>query len=353
MVLDSTRVALLVSTFERPEHLRKCLLSIALQRGVGGQFEVIITDDGSGDDTLQVAADFAWNADFPVKVVTHAHRQFQLARCRNDGVLASRAPYLLFLDGDCLLPPDHVRQHLARRRAGLVRAGDCCRLSEEVSGRVDDQAIRAGRFELWAPPEELRRLAGQRHKAWFYNLVRHPTKPKLFGNNVGIWRQDYERVNGYDEQFEGWGCEDDDLRVRLRRAGVRIASILPWTRLYHLWHPPVPSHPGTWREGANVEYFRGLPDRSPRCRKGLVTLGAHGIPDETGREGFAELMFWPGRAQFSGRAKWKVLVVAEDAPRAQRPAADLVVTRRDLPDLAAWLASASPSPSPSRFRVAA
>ena len=39
-------------------------------------------------------------------------------------------------------------------------------------------------------------------------------------------RADYERVNGYDENFVGWGCEDDDLRLRLRHAGVRIESIL-------------------------------------------------------------------------------------------------------------------------------
>ena len=35
-----------------------------------------------------------------------------------------------------------------------------------------------------------------------------------------------EDINGYDEEFQGWGCEDDDLRLRLRKAGKKIRSIM-------------------------------------------------------------------------------------------------------------------------------
>ena len=74
-------------------------------------------------------------------------------------------------------------------------------------------------------------------KARFYSLLHHRSKPKLFGGNVGVWRSDFERVNGYDETFEGWGCEDDDLAYRLRKTGMRIASIMRWVRAFHIWHP--------------------------------------------------------------------------------------------------------------------
>src|SRR5262249_49795472 len=198
------------------------------------------------DETPQVVRDFARSVDFSVHFTTHPHAAFQLARCRNEGAANSSAPYLLFLDGDCLLPQDHVAIHLARRRAGVAMAGYIARLDEAASARVDEVAIRSGEFIRWAAPHELRRLRAMARKARLYQWLRHPTKPKLYGNDAGIWRSDYERVNGYDEAFQGWGCEDDDLRLRLRRAGVRIQSILPWTNTFHLWHPADTTYPNSW-----------------------------------------------------------------------------------------------------------
>ena len=47
------QIAVIVSTFERPGHLERCLASLEAQRGVDGNFEVVVTDDGSRDDTLR------------------------------------------------------------------------------------------------------------------------------------------------------------------------------------------------------------------------------------------------------------------------------------------------------------
>jgi hypothetical protein len=106
-------------------------------------------------------------------------------------------------------------------------------------------------------------------KAHLYWWLRHPRRPKLYGGDFGIWRRDYEDINGFNEEFTGWGCEDDEFAVRLRKAGIRIRSILRWTRTYHLWHPPVPSHPGRWKHGVNVEKLWQASRTTPRCKRGL------------------------------------------------------------------------------------
>ncbi len=261
-------IALLVSTYQKPNHLRNCLESITFQHGVAGRFEVVVTDDGSEDETAQIVRDFARCAPFPVRFTTHPHKTFQLARCRNEGVLASAAPYLLFLDGDCLLPPNHVAEHLRARRPGVVMAGDCFRLDEATSARISPDVIRSGEYTAWIPSSERRRLARRHRRAIWYNMIRHPSKPRLVGNNVAVWRCDYQRVNGYDEQFEGWGCEDDDLGMRLRRLGIRVRSILGRTSPIHLWHPPDVTAPRSWREGSNVKYLLQK-DRPIRCLDGL------------------------------------------------------------------------------------
>ena len=156
--MNQPEIALLISTYQRPAHLRRALESVALQSGVDGLMEVVVTDDGSTDETASIVSEFARRVPFRVGFTTHEHGGFQLARCRNEGVRASTAPYLLFLDGDCILPRDHVRKHLDHRRPNTVMAGDCCRLDEEPSDRVTLDVIRSGAFTDWAPASELRRL---------------------------------------------------------------------------------------------------------------------------------------------------------------------------------------------------
>ena len=146
--------------------------------------------------------------------------------------------------------------------------GYCCLLNEGDSERLTIDDVRAGRFCQLADASERRKLARMARRAWLYNLMRHPTKPKLFGGNVGIARRDYERVNGYDENFRGWGCEDDDLRLRLRATGLRIQSILPWTCTYHLWHPRGATTPRLWKEGDNVAYLQRK-QRPAYCENGF------------------------------------------------------------------------------------
>jgi len=71
---------------------------------------------------------------------------------------------------------------------------------------------------------ERQRLFQKRLKDQYYLWTRHPKKPKLTGYNIGISRADFEAVNGFDESFVGWGCEDDDIAFRLRRAGRRMRA---------------------------------------------------------------------------------------------------------------------------------
>lgn len=346
-------IALLVSTYQKPEHLRRVLLSIALQEGLEWPIEVVVTDDGSTDRTWDVVEAFERDVPFPVSWTTHPHEGFQLARCRNEGVAASSAPYLLFLDGDCILPRDHVRQHLIHRRAGWVMGGYCCRLDAETSARIDDAAIRANTFPDFAPPSEFRKLTIRDRKARFYNLIRHPGKPKLAGGNIGIWREDFAAVNGYDQKFVGWGGEDDDLRRRLAATGVHVGSILRWTHTYHLWHPPEPTAVSCYWDGQNVSYLHrhgrliccrhgfvqrpleaigfqiiGQPhamsvaqkmfakylpeivkEASPRLSMAARSNGTIPTESKNGHRAEVEILISPGGGQFSGRADCQVLVI--------------------------------------------
>lgn len=354
------KIAVLVSSYHRPGHLQRVLASIAAQRGVEGQIEVVVTDDGSQDETEQLVRRFAAHAAFPVHFTTHPHDGFQLARCRNEGVAASTAPYLLFLDGDCLIPPDHLQLHLARSRPGYAMAGYCALLDEQTSRGITEEQIRAGQFRRWDTWTESWKLWKMHAKARFYESIGDRLRPKLFGGNIGIARADYERVNGYDESFVGWGCEDDDLRLRLRAAGIRVGSILGHTHTYHLWHPKAPSAPRTWSEGANVDYLK-RPLRLTRCLSGLSKRRLQDIvvriagnrpsketldrtlplwcrvalatPRETYQSTEIELAFAPSSAPFSRESNCRILLVPKGAraPQSMVRQADLIFADGEVP----------------------
>src|SRR5262245_45546219 len=267
--MSQREITILVSSFERPAHLRRVLASIAVQQGIAGAFEVVVTDDGSRDETPRIVRQFASSVSFPVYFTTHPHKGFHIARCRNEGVAATTAPYLLFLDGDCMIPPDHVRAHLDQRRDGYALAGYPIYFRQSISQQITVEDVRLGRYERHVSSWDRLQMRLRHLRAAYYSWMRDPLRPKLLGGNLGIARADYERVNGYDENYHGWGCEDDDLRARLRTAGINVASIAWWTHTYHLWHPKTPSAPATWRAGANVDYFK-RPLRLARCVAGVT-----------------------------------------------------------------------------------
>jgi len=354
--MANPEIAVLVSSFERPGHLRRVLTSLEVQQGVEGKFEVVVTDDGSRDETEQLVRDFAKRVSFPVHYTTHPHDGFQLCRCRNEGVAASTADYILFLDGDCLVAPDHLRIHLDRRQKGVAMGGYCVKFDQPTSESITEDSVRRGDFVGRAPWSERFALLKLDLSSRFYSWIGHSAKPKLFGGNIGIHRSDYELVNGYDENFHAWGCEDDDLRLRLRRAGCRVESILWWTCTYHLWHPKTPTSPDTWADGQNVDYLlREV--RLTRCINGLTkrhigdlefqvtggedawriarqTLaGARLAPPRPGRQADIEVVVAPGNGQFQSTADCKVLLALEPlaASDPRLLGAHLVLCDSDLP----------------------
>ena len=262
-------IAIIVSTFERLAHLRRCLASIEAQRDVAGRFEVVVTDDGSRDGTVEFLREACARVPFPLRFTTHEHRGFRLALCRNRGIAAATAPYILFTDGDCILPPDHVHAHIAARKAGRVVGGDSVRLDRSATESIGEAALRRGEFPRTAPPHEMVRIGMKSVRAKIYQSLRTPMRPRLTGNNIGVWRSDLARVNGFDEAYEGWGFEDRDLQHRLERIGVRAWSILARTRPMHLWHEP---HRTFARNGAgtpNCSYYADVDRRPAFCVHGL------------------------------------------------------------------------------------
>lgn len=88
-------VSVVIPTYNRAGALRRCLDS--LTRQTTGDFEVLVCDDGSTDDTAEVVREYADILDI---TYTSAENSGGPARPRNRGVALARSPYVAFLDSD-------------------------------------------------------------------------------------------------------------------------------------------------------------------------------------------------------------------------------------------------------------
>ena len=330
---QSPKISVIIPTYQRPRNLLCTLASLDAQKGCPS-FEVVVADDGSNDETYEIVRRHANQAAYRVAWVSHPHEGFQAARCRNEGVLASTGEYLIFVDGDCIVPPQYVLGHWCRRREGIVLSGDVIRLSRQESDRVTVDMIRAGLSGRLVSAREYWWLQWRYAKSVVYHMIRHPKKPRLFSGASSMHRSDYERVNGYDENYRGWGLEDDDLRERLMRQGVHVcrtpASLAP----IHLWHPPTDCTPPKGSGGANFDYFQrrgklsrcvhGLRKRRPseirvrlsgwdRRRDLLCMLpdGYHYLENDTTSRVDLEVALFPARFRVPSGADCRILIVLE------------------------------------------
>ena len=234
------RLSVIVSTYNRPDALRAVLAGLAEQSDRG--FDVVVADDGSGDETRTAVAECASASTVSVRHVWHEDKGFRLSAIRNLAAAQATGDYLVFIDGDCVPRLDFVMRHRALAEPGWMVAGNRLLLSESFTRTVLEQRLPIHRWDLadwWRArrARELNRLGP---------LLRVPLGPlrklggrrwqRVRGCNMGIWKADLLAVNGFDETFEGWGYEDSDMAVRLVNAGRRLNKGAYACGLLHLWH---------------------------------------------------------------------------------------------------------------------
>ena len=235
-------VSIIVCFYERLDHLKCCLDALAL---CAEDFdEVVIADDGSKAETVQRLEKMMTSYSFPIAHVSHPKDGFRLSASRNNGIRRSRGDYLIFLDCDFLVLPDTIKFHLRAARPGRFVAGACKYLTEEQSSFILKSAVSSQLLEGYYRELPEREITVQHRRfvkrALFIKLhLASPSKQSL-GGHLSIYKKDIERINGYDEDFIGWGGEDEDLGMRLAAAGIHCISAIRYARVMHMWHPSEP-----------------------------------------------------------------------------------------------------------------
>jgi len=249
-------VSIIICFYERLEHLKCCLDSIGLS---SGHFdEIIITDDGSCEKTVSKLEELTSNYDFPIHHVWQEKEGFRNAAARNNGIKHAKGDYLIFFDCDFLVLPRTIPEHLKHAKEGRFIAGGYKNMDEADTLETFQSTITAdflNRLDKQYPERPLVKTHRRFIKrTLLMRLHLAPPQKQSLGGHFSIHKKDLERVNGYDENFVGWGGEDEDLGIRLVRAGIYCRSAIRSARVLHLWHPPVIKD-RHWQEGPNIQYF--------------------------------------------------------------------------------------------------
>lgn len=187
-------VSVILPTYNQAAYLAQAIESV--RRQTCTDWELIVVDDGSTDETPRVLD--ACHDDSRIRVIRKTHAERAVAR--NHGIASSSAPYVAFLDADDVWFPEKLDEQVAalRRRED---AALCYTFTRRISGSG------ALLNEAWPPGGYEGRILPQ--------LIR---RNFIITSTVMVARRCLERVGLFDETLPTFGCEDWDLWMRIARA---------------------------------------------------------------------------------------------------------------------------------------
>lgn len=189
------KFSLIVPVYNRPDEVADLLKSLAEQEDRG--FELVIVEDGSTVPCLAQAERYA--SVFPIQYFAKSNEGRSIAR--NYGMEKASGDYFVFVDSDCILPPDYfknLRYELSRSYTDFFGGPDAAHSSFTDTQKAINFAmtsflttggIRGGKVSM------------------------EKFVPRTF--NMGFSRRVWEKVGGFREMFS----EDIDMSTRIRQAG--------------------------------------------------------------------------------------------------------------------------------------
>jgi glycosyltransferase involved in cell wall biosynthesis len=205
-------VTVIVATYNRAPRLLHLLDSLSRQDVSASDFEVIVVDDGSTDETPRLLAASTW----PYKLNVIRQANGGPGAARNAAIRAARTELIISLDDDVTPAPDLVRKHMEAHAAGQPLAA--------IGVMLPPPEKRLSPWLEW----EARALQKQ-YDAMLAGLWQ--TSPRQFYTaNASLRRSDALRAGLFDETFRR--NEDVEFAFRLEDIGVRF-EFLPDSVVYH------------------------------------------------------------------------------------------------------------------------
>lgn len=229
---QSISVALLISTYNWPQALELVLSSVMRQTRIPD--EIIIADDGSKEETRQLIETFKSRFNLPLKHIWHEDKGFRKSLILNKSVKSITSEYIIEIDGDIIIHPSFIEDHLKVAQPGFFVQGSRSMISEKkateilISKKIDLSFFSSGLIN---------RFNSIRCPLLSFLFVLDPSNPfHIKGCNLAFWKKDYVAINGYHNGFQGWGSEDYEFGARLLHSGVKRKRLKMAALAFHIFH---------------------------------------------------------------------------------------------------------------------
>jgi len=226
------RVSVILSIFDQPNAFTFSL--IGYQRQSFRDFELCIADDGSDEETKEIIERFRKASDFPIRHAWQENQGYRRAKIANAAVKQSSGEIIVLSDGDTIPHHDFLKVHAENGGAHRFCVGGWVRLSADYCRTMTEENVRAGDYEAQVTAADRRKFTFTHWKSLWGVMWGKVTKPKVYGCNISCGRDVYFGVNGYDENYDGFGKEDSDLRNRMRRYKAKPVSLWGKAWVYHV-----------------------------------------------------------------------------------------------------------------------
>jgi len=226
------RVSLIITTYNRPEVLLLVLKSI--ERQTTFPEEIIIADDGSNNNTKELIDNFKITTNLRIFHSWQKDDGFRVAKSRNKAIAQSNTEYIILIDGDMILHPEFVQDHINNAEIGYFIQGKRVLLSKESTREV----LNISDLDLSFFSKGIKNRKNAIYSALLSKLFTQK-KNNLNGIktcNMSFFKNDCIKVNGFDNNFEGWGREDSEFVIRLFNSGINQKRLCFNAIQFHLWH---------------------------------------------------------------------------------------------------------------------
>lgn len=227
--------SLIVTTYNNPAFLKLSIISILKQTILPA--EIVIADDGSTDETYQTILELKKISAIPIIHVWQPDKGFRAGTIRNIAIAATQKEYIIQIDGDIVADKNFIADHLLHKKNNTLLQGSRVFISPDKT----KQMILCNDTSLSFFSDGLKRRENAIRSKFIstYLSTRYRNRyPHYYarGCNMSFFRQDFIRVNGYNDSFNGWGHEDSELTLRMLNAGCQKDYIKFHCVAYHLYH---------------------------------------------------------------------------------------------------------------------
>jgi glycosyltransferase involved in cell wall biosynthesis len=250
--MNKLRCTLIISTYNWPSALDLCLRSVIKQ--VHLPDEVIIADDGSGDETRRLIDGFKQQFKVPLIQAWHEDDGFRKTIILNKAVHKSSFEYIIQIDGDVILEKHFIKDHLNSAEIKTFIRGTRAMLTKQRT----EQVLRSGNINIspFSVGVKHRNNALRLNMLKFLGIRKSMSSDSVRGSNLSFWKSDFISVNGYNNDMMGWGHEDEELAVRFINTGI-IKKIVKLSAVqFHLYHPSLSENNEPWQRSLVDEMKR-------------------------------------------------------------------------------------------------